>query len=118
MKFSVPFLIAALAASTQAVSLKYDAVSTSNMRQTDFSATLLVDNKQRMYAHSDGGESPWEQYGIHKIKLMTARTYGFNYCIDVFGNVSCSWVTTAHHCNKNNGKEDCNGYYHNDNYGV
>ncbi|KAG0380392.1 hypothetical protein BGX24_008641 [Mortierella sp. AD032] len=121
MKLSVPLLVAALASSTQALRLGYNAFSAANLGGSSFVAYMFIDGKNVAGAHREGGSSSWVQWGIHKIQLNKAQMYGFNYCIDVFGDVSCVWVNTGNpDCgfNPNNQRPECTTQWKDDNWGA
>ncbi|KAK3831915.1 MAG: hypothetical protein J3R72DRAFT_454449 [Linnemannia gamsii] len=90
MKFSVPLIVAALASSTQAFKLGY----ISMMSGPDFKATMFIDGVFAAGVIVEGASSPWMTVGIHKVQLKNAHMSSFEWCLDVFGDVSCIPVTT------------------------
>ncbi|KAG0376051.1 hypothetical protein BGX24_008358 [Mortierella sp. AD032] len=127
MKLSIPILVVALAASVQALKIKYSASciygSGGVAAGTEkFNAMLTVGDGVKLRADYEGGSSSWVQYGIHKIQLNNAQMTGFNYCINVFGDVDCNWIAVEQlvlECNyrPNSEKLHCNSGYNNNNWG-
>ncbi|KAK3846350.1 MAG: hypothetical protein J3R72DRAFT_471515 [Linnemannia gamsii] len=126
MKLSIPILVVALAASVQALKIKYSASCTYGSGGTSvaekFNALLTVGDGVKLRADREGGSSSWVKYGIHKIQLNNAQMTGFNYCINVFGNVDCNWIAVEQivlECNYRPDSENlyCNSGYNNNNWG-
>ncbi|KAG0378805.1 hypothetical protein BGX24_002756 [Mortierella sp. AD032] len=122
MKLSIPILVVALAAKAQAIKFIYSANTLQvGSQEKRFSALLSVEDGVKLWADYEGGSSPWVQYGIHKIQLNNAQMRGFNYCINVYGNVDCNWIETEEpKCNfrPDIQQNQCFSGYKNDNWGY
>ncbi|KAF9115321.1 hypothetical protein BGW39_003082 [Mortierella sp. 14UC] len=123
MKFSTLYFIAAaaLASSTQAMKLRYDATTLSTFNGETFKARMYLEGKNLWTVNVLGGESAWVPYGIHKIQLRDAMRTSFKYCIDVFGDVSCDIINTGvQDCKyeKNKTVMKCSVNWRDDNYGF
>ncbi|KAG0272944.1 hypothetical protein BGZ95_011252 [Linnemannia exigua] len=120
MKISVPLIIAALVSSTQAMKLGYSASTKEKWSGPDFMALLYIDDKiVAGTAKEEGSSSDWKQWGIHKIQLRNARMNGFEFCIDVFNDVSCTKVSTpSTECSAGSNQiSQCSTKWSNDNWG-
>ncbi|KAF9907709.1 hypothetical protein EC991_010656 [Linnemannia zychae] len=120
MKISVPLLLVALASTTQAMKLGYNAFVAANIHKSSFVAYMFIDGKNVLGVHEEGGSSKWLQWGVHKIQLKNAGMAGFEFCIDVFGDVSCTRVNTgAPSCgfNPNNQRPECSTSWEDKNWG-
>ncbi|KAK3831916.1 MAG: hypothetical protein J3R72DRAFT_454450 [Linnemannia gamsii] len=121
MKFSVSLIVAALVASTQAQGKvsKIGYISTLKGNQ-EFQATMFLDGVFAAASFVEGGSSPWMKIGIHKVQLKNARMSSFEWCLDVFGDVSCIAITTpAPVCtyNPKTGKPECIMNWYENNWG-
>ncbi|KAF9907708.1 hypothetical protein EC991_010655 [Linnemannia zychae] len=121
MKIIVPLLLVALASTTQALRLGYNAFAAANINGAIFRASMFIDGDNNVgNVFEEGGTSKWVQWGIHKIQLKNARMDGFHICIDVAGDVSCTPVVVGPpSCgfNPNNQRPECKNYWKDDNWG-
>ncbi|KAG0377250.1 hypothetical protein BGX24_006459 [Mortierella sp. AD032] len=118
MKISVALIVAALASSTQALKLGY--VSSMYSNNLGFKGTMYIDGRFAAGVTSEGASSAWVPRGIHKIQLSNAYMTSFDFCIDVFGNVSCTHVTThSPTCafNPQTQRPECRVEWNDDNWG-
>ncbi|KAF9119058.1 hypothetical protein BGW39_000647 [Mortierella sp. 14UC] len=121
MKISVPLLVTALASSTQALSLGYNAFNFASFGGSGYMAHMFIDSKRVAGVSKEGASSGWVQWGVHKIQLRNAHMSSFDFCIDVFGDVSCTHVVTGNpSCgfNPNNQRPECSTQWFDDNWGI
>ncbi|KAF9907710.1 hypothetical protein EC991_010657 [Linnemannia zychae] len=102
MKLGLPIFVAALATSAQAIKLRYEATTFTNVAGTFFKANMFINDISVGESYTEGQSSAWVPVGIHKVQLSEPRMKSFKHCIDVFGDVSCNFITTGvPNCNKN-----------------
>ncbi|KAG0247339.1 hypothetical protein BGZ95_008766 [Linnemannia exigua] len=102
------------------MSIGYNAFAYSSITGSGYLANLFVEEKNVARVLKEGGSSGWVKSGIHKIQLKNAHMSSFEFCIDVFGDVSCTKVVTGNpSCsfNPNNQRPECSTQWYDDNWG-
>jgi hypothetical protein len=100
--------------------LAYNAFIAGNINKPGFVAYMFIDDKSVAGVYQEGGSSSWVQWGVHKIQLSNAQMYGFDFCIDVFGDVSVSVDTGNPDCEYNYDihRPECTAQWEDDNWGM